>query len=105
MIRLKITTLEETAKSRPEGYLQEVCAAGRIEAGCLWLSNEDYAALRVRFGGESARPAVSMAQARFAVCKTCDKAMNSAFDCALHKGCCFGRWRADSANKCPKGKW
>ena len=105
MIKLKITTLEETAKARPAGYLQEVLAAGRVEAGFLWLSDDDYAALRVRFGGESARPVVSIARARFAVCKSCSHSKDNAFGCEFHKGCCFGQWRSNPVNKCLLGLW
>lgn len=42
---------------------------------------------------------------RFAICKTCDKSKNDAFGCEFHKGCCFGQWRANPANKCALGLW
>ena len=105
MIKLKITTLEETAKSRPADYFQEVLAAGYVEAGFLWLSDDVYAKLRVRFGGESARPVVSIARARFAVCKSCSHSKDNAFGCEFHKGCCFGQWRSNPVNKCLLGLW
>jgi len=105
MIKLRIKVLEETAKSRPEGYLQTVLTAGRIEAGFLWLSEEAYAALRKQFSGESETPTMPIGKTRFEICKGCEEARNNAFDCALYEGCCFGAWRSNPAYKCPKGKW
>lgn len=105
MIKFSLIVLEETAKSRPAGYLKEVCAAGRIEAGYVWLSDSAYAELRARFNSACVPPVAVESRRRFEVCKACDHARNAAFDCALHKGCCFGRWRSNAANKCPKGKW
>lgn len=105
MIKLRITTLEESAKSRPAGYLREVMAAGRIEAGFLWLADDDYAALRVRYGGEAARPIIPLARSRFAVCKTCDKSKDNTFGCVHYVDCCFGQWRSQPESKCPEGKW
>jgi len=43
--------------------------------------------------------------ARFEICKICDQARENGFKCVLHKGCCFGSWRANPANQCPLGKW
>ncbi|MDD5677130.1 MAG: hypothetical protein PHW60_03945 [Kiritimatiellae bacterium] len=105
MIKLKLTALEEAARSRPAGYLQEVLAAGRVEAGFLWLSDDLYASLCVRFGGDCKRPASMLARARFTVCKACSHSREQAFGCEFHRGCCFGQWRSNVANKCPKGKW
>jgi len=42
---------------------------------------------------------------RFEICKACDQAENEGFKCALHKGCCFGRWRSKPESKCPQDKW
>jgi len=106
MIKLSISSLEEASRKRPEGYLQEVMAAGRVEAGFLWLSDEDYAALRARFSGADAvTPAAIKAKARYAICKSCVNSENNAFGCKLHKGCCFGRWRSQPESRCYLGKW
>ena len=42
---------------------------------------------------------------RFAVCKACEHSRDDGFACALHTGCCFGRFRSDLANACPAGRW
>lgn len=42
---------------------------------------------------------------RFAICKACEHARDDGFACALHTGCCFGRFRSDLANACPAGRW
>ena len=42
---------------------------------------------------------------RFAICKTCEHARDDGFACALHTGCCFGRFRSDLASACPAGRW
>jgi len=42
---------------------------------------------------------------RFAICKACEHARDDGFACALHAGCCLGRFRSDLANACPAGRW
>jgi len=42
---------------------------------------------------------------RFAICKACEHSRDDGFACALHTGCCFGRFRSDLANRCPAGRW
>jgi hypothetical protein len=42
---------------------------------------------------------------RFAICKACEHSRDDGFACALHTGCCFGRFRSDLANRCPTGRW
>lgn len=41
---------------------------------------------------------------RFAVCKACEHSRDNGFACALHRGCCFGRWRSNLDNHCPVGR-
>jgi hypothetical protein len=50
-------------------------------------------------------PRTTLTVARYEVCKMCAKSGENGHKCALHKGCCFGRWRANPANQCPLGKW
>jgi hypothetical protein len=45
------------------------------------------------------------AKRRFIICRTCEHSRDDAFACALHPGCCFGRFRTDLANDCPARKW
>ena len=47
----------------------------------------------------------ALGKARFEVCKGCAEAKQDGFGCRLHKGCCFGRWRARPESRCPLGKW
>ena len=103
MIKIKISKLEETAKSRPEGYLDEFLAHGHIESGFLWLNDDAYAALCARFGG-TIGPA-SIIRSRFQICKSCPQSKDAGFGCTHHAGCCFGQWRRQLENKCPEGKW
>jgi len=42
---------------------------------------------------------------RFAICKSCPHTRDNAFACALHPSCCFGKFRSNSDNRCPAGKW
>ena len=51
--------------------------------------------------------ASNISKERFEICKTCDKSGENGHKCSLHKGCCFGRWRARPENKCPADppKW
>jgi len=42
---------------------------------------------------------------RFGICKKCSRSIGGGFKCQHHKGCCFGRWRAQPDNHCPEGKW
>jgi hypothetical protein len=42
---------------------------------------------------------------RFSLCKVCEHSRDGGFACALHRGCCFGRWRSSPANHCPAGRW
>jgi len=44
---------------------------------------------------------VELSKQRFEICKTCKHATEDGHKCSLHKGCCFGRWRAQPENKCP----
>jgi len=48
-----------------------------------------------------------LSKKRFEICKTCEHATENGHKCALYKGCCFGRWRAQPENKCPADppKW
>jgi hypothetical protein len=48
---------------------------------------------------------VDAARERLDKCRQCPRAADDGFKCSLHKGCCFGRYRANSANSCPEGKW
>jgi len=42
---------------------------------------------------------------RFAICKACEHSRDNGFACALHTGCCFGRFRSDLASLCPADRW
>jgi len=44
---------------------------------------------------------------RFEICKTCEHATENGHKCALHKGCCFGGWRARPESQCyaDPSKW
>ena len=44
-------------------------------------------------------------QRRFDICKACEHSRDNAFACALHPGCCFGKFRGKAASRCPEGKW
>lgn len=48
---------------------------------------------------------IEIIKARFAICRTCSNSLEAGFKCALHKGCCFGRWRSRPQSECPAGKW
>ena len=37
---------------------------------------------------------------RFEICKTCEYTIEDGHKCELHKGCCFGGWRANPKNTC-----
>lgn len=46
-------------------------------------------------------PAITAeARRRFEICKTCEHAVEDAHKCELHKGCCFGSWRANRKSVC-----
>lgn len=45
MKQICMRQLEEQAPHRPDGYLEDILAAGRIEGEWLMLSDETYAAL------------------------------------------------------------
>ena len=45
------------------------------------------------------------AKRRFAICRACEHSRDDAFACALHPGCCFGKYRTVTANHCPQGHW
>jgi hypothetical protein len=82
---------------------------GVIEGEQLTLSNEAYTELCQRFASPTDSLTLTVdatiAKTRYEICKTCNKSSESGFKCALHKGCCFGDWRAIPANKCPEGRW
>ena len=42
---------------------------------------------------------------RFDICKTCEHSRDDAFACALHHGCCFGKFRSKATSRCTDGKW
>jgi hypothetical protein len=46
-----------------------------------------------------------LSKQRFEICKQCEHATENGHKCALHKGCCFGGWRAKPESKCYAGKW
>ena len=48
---------------------------------------------------------VDVAQARFALCKSCSESLQDGFGCRLVEGCCFGRKRSTPNFSCPKGSW
>ncbi|MFW6106666.1 MAG: hypothetical protein ACOC8H_00750, partial [bacterium] len=64
-------------------------------------------------GGQPSRPAAhvtlsadSTALIRpLRICKACEHSRDNAFACALHRTCCFGRWRSGPANHCPANLW
>ena len=45
------------------------------------------------------------AQRRFAICSACGHSRDNGFACALHPGCCLGKFRAGRASHCPAAKW
>lgn len=53
----------------------------------------------------AAEDATELSKARFEICKACDQSSEQGFKCALHKTCCFGRWRTKHESKCYQGKW
>ena len=41
-----------------------------------------------------------LSKQRFEICKACGHATENGHKCALHKGCCFGAWRARPESRC-----
>jgi len=128
--RVAKTKLVEWARNRPPGYADELAPAivdGDADSVVYDTQHPAYqAALRkylpARMRARTARRpqpptlisgsrttfdpvAAAEAQRRFAICKACEHSRDDGFACALHTGCCFGRWRAMPDSKCPKGKW
>jgi hypothetical protein len=107
MRKISILSLHEVAPMRQPGYLEAVRARGRTEEDVIILADEDYAELsrQYRLPGITNQNQAPLSKQRFAICKACVKSMDAGFGCAHHTGCCFGRWRSQSASKCPEGKW
>lgn len=49
MITLFVDSIYEAAKSRPEGYLEEVLASGNVEGSVIMIPDEKYAELRAKY--------------------------------------------------------
>ncbi len=48
---------------------------------------------------------VAETKRRFDICKSCEHSRDNAFECDLHPGCCFGKFRSNPESQCPLGKW
>ena len=76
--------------------------------GTRMIGPDEY---RQLFKRHAPAPAVKPAQdipeikRRFEICKGCKHGRDDGHNCALHQGCCFGRFRSDLRNKCPAGRW
>lgn len=44
--------------------------------------------------------AAEISKKRYKICKQCLQGYDAGFQCQLHTGCCFGRWRANPKNAC-----
>ena len=107
-MKLLLSIIEATAKHRPAGYYDDVVAHGTVEGTSLVLDDATFRQLCAKYRGspmQQSSEAATLATERYAVCKTCDETLDNGHGCKLHAGCCFGAWRTDAANKCPKGKW
>ena len=45
------------------------------------------------------------AKRRFEICKTCEHSRDNGFACDLYHGCCFGKFRSNTNNRCLDGHW
>ena len=51
------------------------------------------------------RAALAETKRRFEICKSCEHSRDNAFACALYHGCCFGKFRSNTNNRCLDGHW
>ena len=52
MIRVALSEIERVAPERPDGYLEEIMAAGELEEGYVVLKDNAYDALLKKFSGK-----------------------------------------------------
>jgi len=49
--------------------------------------------------------AIAESKRRFEICKSCEHSRDNGFACILYHGCCFGKFRSNTNNRCPDGHW
>lgn len=105
MIKLTKQQIEVKSHIRPAGYVDDVLSAAQIEGDAVYLDEADWARLRAKYQPVADKvlnhDEIELAKKRFEICKGCDNSRDNGFACKLHKSCCFGRYRANPANKCP----
>lgn len=110
-MRLKLSSIHAMAVHRPQGYVEDVLSRGNVDGDTVTLSVQAYAELCAKYRAPAeARAPLTKAQvgeviARFEICKACESVMENGHGCAMFHTCCFGKWRANLNNHCPKGSW
>lgn len=51
------------------------------------------------------RASIAESKRRFDICRTCEHSRDNAFACNLYPGCCFGKFRSNTNNRCLDGHW
>lgn len=103
--------LQEKAKARPAGYVEDVLARAKIDGDVITLDDVAWRELHEKYYHPVVAPVspeqVAVSKERFEVCKACPDSLDYGFGCRLYKSCCFGKWRSNPKNQCPatSPKW